>query len=139
MKGGFSFFIVAVIISLLTGCMTSEETISFDYRNPLIRFTNNGLMFKDEFVTPQKAMELMERYRIPKNATIHLLVDDDFRNDRATWVFQRNYLARAGYTKSVLIRNQAPEARVLKENERFRSGSQNSNQGTFRYKKANEL
>ena len=118
--------------------MTSEETITFNYRNPLIRFTNNGLMFREEYVTPKRAMELMEKYRIPKNATIHLLVDDDYVDNRATWVFQRNYLARAGYTKSVLIRNQKPEVRVLNDDEKLQRSRAKSPQSTFRYKKANE-
>ena len=122
----------------MSGCMTSDETISFSYRNPLIRFTNNGLMFRDKYVTPKKAMELMEKHRIPKNVTIHLLVDEDYRDERAMWVFQRNYLARAGYTKSVLIRNTKPEVRLVSEEERRERGQTKEKKGKFRYKGANE-
>lgn len=118
--------------------MTSDETISFSYRNPLIRFTNNGLMFRDKYVTPKRAMELMEKHRIPKDATIHLLVDEDYRDERAMWVFQRNYLARAGYTKSVLIRNKKPEVRLINEDEKRMRGETKGRQKTIRYKKANE-
>ena len=118
--------------------MTSDETISFSYRNPLIRFTNNGLMFRDKYVTPKKAMELMEKHRIPKNATIHLLVDEDYRDERAMWVFQRNYLARAGYTKSVLIRNTKSEVKLVSEEERRARGQKSEKKGKFRYKGANE-
>lgn len=141
MKGYYAFVVSAFFLMFffLGGCMTSEETISFNYRNPLIRFTNNGLMFREEYVTPKRAMELMEKYRIPKNATIHLLVDDDYVDNRATWVFQRNYLARAGYTKSVLIRNQKPEVRVLNDDEKLQRSRAKRPQSTIRYKKANEL
>ncbi len=140
MKAYYTFLVSVVFLTsfFLGGCMTSEETITFNYRNPLIRFTNNGLMFREEYVTPKRAMELMEKYRIPKNATIHLLVDDDYVDNRATWVFQRNYLARAGYTKSVLIRNQKPEVRVLNDDEKLQRSRAKSPQSTFRYKKANE-
>ena len=120
------------------GCMTSEETISFSYRDPLLRFTNNGLMFRDKYVTPKQAMELMEKHRIPKNVTIHLLVDDDYRDERAMWVFQRNYLARAGYTKSVLIRNMNPEVRLVDEKERRMRQQPRDGQNQIRYKGANE-
>ena len=141
MKGYYAFVVSAffLVSFFLGGCTTSEETISFNYRNPLIRFTNNGLMFREEYVTPKRAMELMEKYRIPKNATIHLLVDDDYVDNRATWVFQRNYLARAGYTKSVLIRNQKPEVRVLNDDEKLQRSRAKRPQSTIRYKKANEL
>lgn len=140
MKAYYTFLVSVVFLTsfFLGGCMTSEVTITFNYRNPLIRFTNNGLMFREEYVTPKRAMELMEKYRIPKNATIHLLVDDDYVDNRATWVFQRNYLARAGYTKSVLIRNQKPEVRVLNDDEKLQRSRAKSPQSTFRYKKANE-
>ena len=87
MKRCFYFSVLALFALFMSGCMTSDETISFNYRNPLIRFTNNGLMFRDKYVTPKKAMELMEKHRIPKNATIHLLVDEDYRDERAMWVF----------------------------------------------------
>lgn len=112
------FLMVAAALVLAAGCATTDETITYNYRNPLIRFTNNGLKFRDEFVTPRQAMELMEKHRIPKGATIHLLVDDDYRDDRAIWVFQRNYLARAGYTKSVRVRNMEPEVKVIKHDDR---------------------
>ena len=138
MKRCFYFLALALAAAFAGGCMTSDETISFSYRNPLIRFTNNGLMFRDKYVTPKKAVELMEKHRIPKNVTIHLLVDEDYRDERAMWVFQRNYLARAGYTKSVLIRNTKPEVRLISEEERRERGQTNEKKGKFRYKGANE-
>ena len=138
MKRCFYFSVLALFAFFMSGCMTSEETISFSYRDPLLRFTNNGLMFRDKYVTPKQAMELMEKHRIPKNVTIHLLVDEDYRDERAMWVFQRNYLARAGYTKSVLIRNKEPEARILKEREKGIRDRSDAGRGSFRYKKADE-
>jgi hypothetical protein len=138
MKRRFYFSVLALFALFMGGCMTNDETISFSYRNPLIRFTKNGLMFRDEYVTPKKAIELMEKHRIPKNATIHLLVDEDYGDERAMWVFQRNYLARAGYTKSVLIRNKEPEARILKEREKGIWDRSDAGRGSFRYKKADE-
>lgn len=138
MKRGFHLFAAAFLAVMITGCMTSEESISFSYRNPLIRFTNNGLMFRDKYVTPKKAIELMKKHRIPKSATIHLLVDDDYRDERAMWVFQRNFLAREGYTKSVLIRNKKPEVRLAKEHEKRKHGHNGNSRGPIRYKKGNE-
>jgi hypothetical protein len=138
MKRCIYIFVLALLVGFMSGCMTSEETISFSYRDPLLRFTNNGLMFRDKYVTPKQAMELMEKHRIPKNVTIHLLVDDDYRDERAMWVFQRNYLARTGYTKSVLIRNMHPEVRLVDEDERRMRGQPKETPKPIRYKGANE-
>ena len=109
----------AIFIFLLSliacGCMTQASAISYDADNPLIRFTNNGLMFRNAYVTPEEAIKLMEKHRIPKDATIHLLVDRDYANTRATWVFQRNFLACAGYTKSILVHERRAEAILAKD------------------------
>ena len=51
-----------------TGCMTNESSLSYNSKKPLITFTNNGLKFQDEFVTPQEAVERLEKHKIPKNA-----------------------------------------------------------------------
>ena len=85
------------------GCTTTEKVIEYNGAHPLIRFSTNGIRFRDEFVTPARAVELLEENRIPHEATIHILVDDDYTDRRATWVFQHNYLARAGYNRSVLV------------------------------------
>ncbi len=98
-----------------TGCMTNESSLSYNAKKPLITFTNNGLKFQDEFVTPQQAIEKLQKHQIPKNATLHLLVEADYTNKRATWVFQRNYLARAGYTKSILVHATKAESSVAKK------------------------
>lgn len=129
------FLLAAAMLALAAGCMTTDETITYNYRNPLIRFTNNGLKFREEFVTPKRAMELLEKYRIPKDATIHLQIDDNYNDDRAIWVFQRNYLARAGYTKSVRVRSMAPEVKIIKQDERRESARPAPR---FRYKGADE-
>ena len=104
-------FVFVFISALLffAGC-TTTSSIEFGAEGPLIRFTNNGLMFQEQYVTPKEAVELLEKYQIPKGVTLHLLVDRDYTDTRATWVFQRNFLARAGYTKSVLVYARRKEA-----------------------------
>lgn len=116
MKKSFLNLVFAAFFSLIAcGCVTQTSAITFDADEPLVRFTNRGLMFRKQFVTPREAVELMQKHRIPKNATIHLLVDRDYTDTRATWVFQRNYLARAGYTKSILVNERRAEAILAKD------------------------
>ena len=123
----------ALYSSLLffAGCMTNESSLSYNSKKPLITFTNNGLKFQDEFVTPQEAVKRLEKHKIPKNETLHLLVEEDYTNKRATWVFQRNYLSRAGYTKSILVHATKAESTVSK-NSKPKAAKQ------IRYKQSSE-
>ena len=121
MNNLFARFLLALPLGFVAcGCMTPASEISFGADDPLIRFTNRGLMFREAYVTPREAVRLMERHRIPKDATIHLLVDRDYTDTRATWVFQRNYLARAGYTKSILVHERRAEVGLARDLEKAR-------------------
>ena len=71
--------------------------------HPLIRVTTSGLRFQDRPVTPAEAVKLLEKNGVPKDQTLHVLVDPDFDDQQALWVFQHNYLHRAGYAKALLM------------------------------------
>lgn len=84
------------------GCMTAESEMEYGMAHPLIQMTEKGMKFQDRYVTPQQAIKELERRRVPHDATIHILVDDENAYRRASLVF-RGMLAKAGYTRSVLI------------------------------------
>ncbi len=86
------------------GCASQEPQLQYDRAHPLIRVTTSGLRFCDRPVTPKEAVSLLERHHIPKDAPIHILVEPGY-DDRARslWVFQHNYLHKAGYRKTVLV------------------------------------
>lgn len=119
---------------LACGCATVDADFEYDAAHPLIRFTNHGIKFREEFVTPHRAVELLEKNKVPHDATIHILVDDDFDNDRATWVFRHNYLSRAGYTKSVLVSKRVATAEIVKDKPK----DEEPQKPKIRYRKANE-
>ena len=122
---------------LTCGCTTTEKIIAYDGAHPLIRFSNTGIRFKDEYVTPSRAVELLEQNKIPHDATIHILVDDDYADRRATWVFQHNYLARAGYNRSVLVTKRVAKSAVAEAKPKEFSETKQT-RPKIRYKKANE-
>lgn len=95
---------------LACGCETVETGVIYDSAHPLIHFSKSGIRFKDEYVTAERAVELLEKNKIPHEATIHILVDDDFNDDLTTWVFQHNYLARAGYNHSLVVSKRVARA-----------------------------
>ncbi|MBR4476866.1 MAG: hypothetical protein IKO87_04950 [Kiritimatiellae bacterium] len=100
---------------LAGGCSTVETGVEYSGAHPLIRFSTTGIRFRDEYVTPEQAVERLEENKIPHDATIHILVDDDFTDRRATWVFQHNYLARAGYNHSLLVTKRVAKSEVVKD------------------------
>ena len=94
------------------GCASAprERELVDDASHPLIRFTNHGMKFRDRYVTPEEAVRLLEKNKVPKDATIHMLVDEDFAQPRATWVFQHNYLGKAGYRKAIVVHARRAES-----------------------------
>ena len=102
----------AAAISLAAGCASDGVAeIGYDGAHPMIRIEGDGrLTFMDEPVTPKEAVKRLEAHGIPKSATIHILVDEDFADRRATWVFQHNYLGRAGYRRTILVHARRSEA-----------------------------
>lgn len=100
-----SIAVAALAASFIAaGCASAPVgTLRYGDEHPLIRFTTTGLRFDGKPVTPKEAVELLELHQIPKDQTLHLLVDRDYTNDRAMWVFQHNYLGKAGYRRSVLV------------------------------------
>ena len=70
-----------------------------------------------ESLTVIALYELLEKNNVPKNKTLHILIDADYTDKRAPWVFQRNYLARNGWTRSILVhsRKWETESKLQKE------------------------
>lgn len=84
------------------GCVTTT-TLEMSRNDPPIRISRNGILFQDRFVTPQEVPRLLEKHRVPKDSTIYVLVDDDYDDQRALWVFKNNYLSHNGYTRSTWV------------------------------------
>ncbi len=118
-----------------TGCQTTPpEVLTYDAAHPLIRFSNRGMLFGERFVTPREAVELLEKYEIPKDKTLHILIDEDYTDRRAPWVFQHNYLGHAGYRRTILVHARKAESSVQEKHE----VPQKPAQKKFRYKRADE-
>lgn len=115
MTSGKAFALRSLAAGLLAfvgiGC-TTESVVTYeqgrvlDLKNPLIRVTREGLKFRDRPVTPEQAVQRLEALGLPKENDLHILVDDDYTDQRALWVFQHNYLHRAGYRHVILMHPQ---------------------------------
>lgn len=88
----------------LTGCTSVPvNTIHSSVAHPLIHITNNGVRYRDKTVMPDDIHKLLEKDHVSKAETLHVLVDPDFTDSRALWVFKNNQLNRYGYSKSIYM------------------------------------
>lgn len=99
------------------GCQTAPDEVTYDKAHPLLRFSSRGLQFRGEFVSARKAVDLLEKNRVPKDSVIYILVDPDYDyvHDRTMWKFQHYYLGNAGYRRTMLVHERRAEAAAAPE------------------------
>ncbi|HBJ60025.1 MAG TPA: hypothetical protein DDY72_06340 [Verrucomicrobia bacterium] len=120
----------------LAGCQTTApEVLEYDAAHPLLRLSRNGILFRNRFVSPGEAVALLEKYDIPKDETLHILIDEDYTDRRAPWVFQHNYLARAGYRRTILVHARKAESAAV---DARKKPPKPPPKRAFRYKRADE-
>jgi branched-subunit amino acid transport protein AzlD len=91
----------------LAGCMVPVEAApESSARNPPVRVGRSGIAFRGRHVVPDDVPRLLEKHGYSREKPLHILVDDDYDDKRALWVFKHNYIDRAGYTKSVWVHSQ---------------------------------
>lgn len=134
MKRAFQIVLAGIACAMIAGCQSTQtEVLEYDAAHPLLRFSNRGMLFRDRYVTPKEAVQLLEKYEIPKDKTLHILVDADYTDRRAPWVFQHNYLGRAGYRRTILVHARKATSSVQNAQKEPEKPKQK-----FRYKGANE-
>lgn len=88
----------------LTGCASVPiETVRSTKMNPLVHITRGGILYRGKPVLPEEVAERLEKDKVSKTEALHVLVDPDFTDQQALWVFRHNYLDRAGYTRSIMM------------------------------------
>lgn len=100
----------AALLALMPcGCTSTRSTIELDALNPSIRQSANGVLIGDMYVRPEKVASYLEDFDIPRDRTIHILLDEDVRDLRPAR-FLMACLAKAGYTRPVLVTKRHAEA-----------------------------
>jgi hypothetical protein len=87
----------------------TRRTVQLDAKNPAVRVSVNGVLFGDTFVKPAEVAEILDDYGVPRNRVIHILLDSDVRN-LSEARFLMGSLARAGYTRPVLVTKRHAES-----------------------------
>jgi len=94
---------------LVCGCSSTHSTIELDAQHPSIRQTSTGVMIGDQCVKPTDVASYLDDFDVPHDRTIHILLDDDVKDLRPAR-FLMACLARAGYTRPVLVTKRHAEA-----------------------------
>lgn len=88
----------------LAGCASVPvETVRSTVAHPLVHVTRRGIAYRGAPVKPEDVPKLLEKDKVSKTEALHVLVDPDFDDRQALWVFKHNYLDRAGYTRAILM------------------------------------
>ena len=94
----------------LLGCgCTVHRTLELDAKHPAVRVSTQGVLFGDRYVQPAEVAETLDDYDVPRDRTIHILLDPDVQDLRPAR-FLMATLARAGYTRPVLVTSRHAEA-----------------------------
>lgn len=127
---------------LSCGCATSR-TLELDAQNPAIRVSTRGVLFGERPVAPEQVPAILADYDVPHDRVIHILLDPDVRDLRPARHLM-GLLARAGYTRPVLVTKRHAESFVTARKPKRATGAsgggarQTTRQKSIRYKRANE-
>ena len=94
------------------GCASRRAVIELDARHPAIRQTAHGTMIGDTVVRPEEVPEYLSDFDVPHGRTIHILLDSDVRDLRPARILM-SHIAKAGYTRPVLVTKRHAEATIV--------------------------
>ena len=125
-----------LVVGLCCGCATSRTSIELDARHPALRMTPSGVLFGGKSVRPQDVPGILGDYDVPCHRTIHILLDEDVRDLRPAR-FLMACLARAGYTRSVLVTKRHAES-IVRDRRKAPPPAAAPAPRRIRYKKSDE-
>jgi len=133
---------VVYMLLLNVGCVSLPE-VSVDAEDPSVIVKRDGIYFDETAVRAQEVAPILERAEIPHTATIHILLDAGV-TDLAPARTLMGTLAKAGYTRPVLVTKRHAESEkvsaeeAVRRREARRTGDRCSQTKKVRYKGANE-
>lgn len=105
-----SIVVGTIVYMCLINCgCTTRQVCVLDGRDPDVRVSTQGVLFDDRFVQPTEVAEILEDNDIPRDRTIHILLDPDVKDLREAR-FLMACLARAGYKRPILVTKQHGES-----------------------------
>jgi len=133
---------VAYMLLLNVGCVSLPE-VGVDANDPSVMVKGDGVYFDETRVEMAEVAPILERAEIPHTRTIHILLDEGVTDLRPARMLMGS-LARAGYTRPVLVTKRHAESSTISAEEaaRRRAARQSPVRAPqtkkIRYKGANE-
>lgn len=97
------------MVLLACGCSTSRTTVELDAQNPAFRVSTQGVLFGNTYIRPEEAAEILDDHDVPKDRTIHILLDGDVTDLRPARTLM-GLLAKGGYERPVLVTKRHAES-----------------------------
>lgn len=95
-----------ILYMCVLNCGCTTRKIALDAENPAVSVSSLGVTFGDELVKPEEVPGILADYDVPKSRVVHILVDQQEMANLGEAKKLMWYLARAGYTRSVLVTEQ---------------------------------
>ena len=127
---------VLYMCMLSCGCAT-RRIVELDAQHTAIRVTSAGVLFGDDRVQPEEVPERLLDYGIPSDRVIHIRIDNDVRDLRQSRTLM-NCLAKAGYTRPVLVTQRHGDSFATGKKAAKSAAPSTSGNTKIRYKKAQE-
>lgn len=141
---------VAYMCLLNCGCVT-ERALELDPSHPAVRVAVSGVYFGEKRVEPSQVVEILQENQVPFDRTIHILIEPKALYNLSDARLLMATLAKAGYTRPVLVTKRHGEAVTIEKPEEPQTDEKNgrsarpasrhgmsSGKRVIRYKKANE-
>jgi len=98
-----------VYMLLVNCCGCATRQVRLDEEHPAFRLTTRGVVMGEKYVTAKEVVDYLEAYDIPHDRVIHIQLDPEVRDLRTARVLMA-YLAKAGYTRPVLLASRRSES-----------------------------
>lgn len=105
----------------LINCGCTTRTIGLDPENTSISVSVEGVKFDGRIVAPTEVPELLEEYGIGQRRVIHIFLEPEVRDLREAR-FLMGCLAKAGYTRPVLVTKRHAESFNVGNRRKGRAG-----------------
>lgn len=133
--------LLPILVCVALGCAT-HRTLELDAQHPAVSMTTAGVKFGDELVRPEEVAEILEDYEVPHSRVIHIQLEPDVKDLRPARMLMA-LLARAGYTRPVLVTKRHAESENLGKPKKpsataASSAAKPAARRVIRYKGANE-
>ncbi len=128
--------ILYMILINCCGCVSAPlPNLHYENGKPCVEYTAKGVKIGNQFVDDEDVPSVLERCGIPKDETIHILLDKSSPIQQAAYNFQYGVMGPAGYKRTILISNRIADSRVQPKRSK---PIQKQPKKKFRYKRANE-